>query len=144
MSGIAGVFINQAMPKQLSNYIENLGSSDQQGWRSDLLADAFERNSYLALQVNGVLASVIFYQELAEDLVEIYFLGTQTKFRGHGYMGQLLSEFVARQGSGAGVWLECREDNRVARRLYKRQGFARVGRRPNYYDDGSAAILFSF
>ena len=40
------------------------------------------------------------------------------------------------------AWLEVREDNLPAIRLYESTGYAAVGRRPRYYADGCAALLF--
>ncbi|NIV82364.1 MAG: GNAT family N-acetyltransferase, partial [Gemmatimonadetes bacterium] len=53
--------------------------------------------------------------------------------RGHGRA--LLRELLdrARLGGAAEVYLEVRESNRRARRLYAREGFHQVGQRPDYY-----------
>ena len=40
-------------------------------------------------------------------------------------------------------WLEVSEQNRAASELYKQMGFQEVGRREQYYSDGSAARLMS-
>jgi ribosomal-protein-alanine N-acetyltransferase len=40
---------------------------------------------------------------------------------------------VLRRSGVANVFLEVRESNTAARRLYAALGFANVGRRPNYY-----------
>jgi ribosomal-protein-alanine N-acetyltransferase len=39
------------------------------------------------------------------------------------------------------VFLEVDERNQPARRLYRRAGFAEVGRRQGYYDSAAAALV---
>ena len=41
----------------------------------------------------------------------------------------------------ATMFLEVSEANAPARALYRRLGFAEVGRRPRYYDDGGDALV---
>ena len=42
------------------------------------------------------------------------------------------------------IFLDVRENNLAAQALYKRMGFAAVGRRPAYYqDNGEAAVIMS-
>ena len=41
------------------------------------------------------------------------------------------------------MFLEVAEGSAAARALYHRQGFAAVGRRPDYYPDGSHALVLS-
>lgn len=50
-------------------------------------------------------------------------------------------ERLARQGVGR-CFLEVREHNEDARRLYERAGFTAVGRRRRYYRDGSDALVY--
>jgi len=50
----------------------------------------------------------------------------------------------ARQEGAAAILLEVRESNRAARRLYRKQGFAEVGRRRGYYrDPAEDAVLYA-
>ena len=53
--------------------------------------------------------------------------------RGQGV--QLLDELIklARAQSARAIFLEVRESNLLARRLYEKRGFAECGRRQNYY-----------
>lgn len=57
------------------------------------------------------------------------------KARRRGVAGGLLSEFLlrVREKPGAVIWLEVRESNDPARRLYKKHGFRETGRRRGYY-----------
>jgi [ribosomal protein S18]-alanine N-acetyltransferase len=63
--------------------------------------------------------------------------------RGRGWGGTLLTALVAaaRAAGCGGVTLEVRPANSVARRLYRRAGFAVAGRRSGYYPDGEDALI---
>ncbi len=84
---------------------------------------------------------------LARDIsaaIEITFLATASNARGHGRMERLLRDLTTRLRAGKPVWLEVHEANEPARRLYERCGFDIVGKRPNYYADSGAAVLYNY
>ena len=58
--------------------------------------------------------------------------------QGRGHARTMLTHLAAlsREGGARMLWLEVRESNQRARRLYERWGFAEVGRRKAYYPDG--------
>jgi ribosomal-protein-alanine acetyltransferase len=61
--------------------------------------------------------------------------------RGHG--SRLLGEFLdtARSRGATAVFLEVRESNSAARRLYEKWAFSASGRRSNYYRDPKEAAI---
>jgi ribosomal-protein-alanine N-acetyltransferase len=62
---------------------------------------------------------------------------------GSGLLDELLRR--ARSQSGATVWLEVRESNQAARRLYQKHGFHESGRRRGYYREPvEDAVLYEF
>jgi ribosomal-protein-alanine N-acetyltransferase len=71
----------------------------------------------------------------AADEAEIANLAVAPTLRGHG-IGARLLDAALREVAGRGVtavFLEVRESNAAARRLYATRGFVEVGRRRNYY-----------
>ena len=59
---------------------------------------------------------------------------------------QLIQSLIsaARERGAHSIYLEVRESNRVARAFYERCGFAKIGRRPQYYSDPQDdAVLYS-
>lgn len=71
------------------------------------------------------------------DEAELLLLAVRRSSQGRGIGGLLLRDFVreaARRGA-ARLHLEVRDGNPAAR-LYTHEGFAPVGRRPNYYTAG--------
>ena len=78
----------------------------------------------------------------AADEEELLLLGVDPRHRGQGIGTALLERFIAAaQGRGAvRLFLEMREGN-PAESLYRRHGFAPVGRRRAYYRRGTRAPL---
>lgn len=63
--------------------------------------------------------------------------------RRHGLGTQLLAEFLsaARSRGATAVFLEVRESNSAARRLYEKSAFFETGRRAHYYHDPEEAAV---
>ena len=71
------------------------------------------------------------------DEGEIYNIATDKIFRGRGIGDALLKEAL-KTGKERGViftFLEVRESNMPARKLYEKNGFENIGKRKNYYDE---------
>ncbi len=80
------------------------------------------------------------------DLGELLRMAVAPELRRAGHGGRLLDGFIqaCRDRGADELWLELREDNDPARRLYERRGFRTTGRRADYYTDGTAAILMGW
>lgn len=72
----------------------------------------------------------------AADEAELLNLAVDDKRRGRGIGGSLLVRLLdaCRERSVRAVYLEVRESNAAARRLYAGHGFVEVGRRRSYYE----------
>jgi ribosomal protein S18 acetylase RimI-like enzyme len=97
----------------------------------------------LAAVANGRVvgyAMVLFRK--GSDKARLYSLVRDPAAAGCGIGGVLLhaAETAARARGLAEMRLEVREDNHAARRLYAGLGYAVLGRRPGYYEDGADAL----
>ena len=84
---------------------------------------------------NKVVGYANFY--LISNEVQILNIAVAPKFRKKGYAARLLSHaiaFLVNRG-GNEFFLEVREGNSEAMRLYDRLGFKRIGRRKRYYPE---------
>jgi ribosomal-protein-alanine acetyltransferase len=98
-------------------------------------------------QVHGFLVAKSITQE--RDEWEIENVAVRAQSRRIGLGSRLVSEFlrIGRDRGGARVYLEVRESNHSARRLYERLGFAEAGRRKSYYqapDEDALILRFTF
>jgi ribosomal-protein-alanine acetyltransferase len=77
---------------------------------------------------------------------ELENLVVASAFRGRGFGSQLLRALLARvrEAESRGLFLEVRESNAAARKLYQNAGFRETGRRRRYYaDPAEDAVLYS-
>lgn len=101
-------------------------------WTEAMIARDLEREDthFWTLYQGAVLAALCIVQDLAGER-EILQLGVLPVYRGQGLARELLLSLPG----GEPYFLEVRESNRTARRLYKSVGFVELGRRPNYYQN---------
>ncbi len=88
----------------------------------------------------GQVAGFIVWRRLTPDEGEILNLAVGPEWRRQGVATRLLEEALRLPGT---TWyLEVRESNAPALRLYEKLGFRPAGRRPTYYQDtGEAAVV---
>lgn len=79
------------------------------------------------------------------DFAEIMNIAVDKNFRGKGYSKLILDKmlFDAKDLDLFEIQLEVKSINEVAIALYKKYGFAIVGKRAKYYPDGNDAILMT-
>jgi len=90
----------------------------------------------------GVLVAYLFACWQVDEL-HILKVATSPLHEGRGLATTLLeaAREEALRRRGRGVILEVRPSNRRAFALYRRLGYAAIGRRPRYYSDGEDAIV---
>lgn len=94
-----------------------------------------------SLSPTGTLPAGFAITRVAADEAELLSLGVLEAFRRKGVANALIAqtiEHVAARGARK-LFLEVAEDNVAALTLYTANGFARVGRRPDYYRASSGA-----
>jgi [ribosomal protein S18]-alanine N-acetyltransferase len=89
---------------------------------------------FLVAEQRGVVTGYIIARRAADE-GEILNLGVAPAHRRYGIGRALVEQVLAlfRHDGVRKVYLEVRESNAAARRLYDRLGFAEVARRPRYY-----------
>lgn len=99
------------------------------------------------LSSSGTLEAFILLRDVVQAW-EITFLATAPAARGQGHMLQLIrhlkGEAAVGQEPPRSIWLEVHEQNLPAIKMYEKSGFVRSGRRPRYYQDGGAALLYNY
>jgi ribosomal-protein-alanine N-acetyltransferase len=106
-------------------------------------AAPFLHNRILILQRGQELASFLVWRSVSPDEFEILQVETLSQFRREGLARKLLRLFLLQIRGN--VFLEVRESNAAARKLYESEGFMEIGRRGQYYTDPSEdAIVLKF
>jgi [ribosomal protein S18]-alanine N-acetyltransferase len=118
-------------------------------WTSEqynkLLASGVVLVAEQAAEEPGKVCGFICAQAVANEW-EIENVVVATAFLRRGIANTLLRELIqhAQKAAASAILLEVRESNSPARRLYEKQGFREVGRRPSYYrDPAEDAILYA-
>jgi ribosomal-protein-alanine N-acetyltransferase len=108
-------------------------------WRVE---DYLEQDFRVAVH-DGRIAGFLVARRLAPDEAELLNLAVEPEFRRTGVAISLLDALISDYRGT--VFLEVRESNSAARKLYKRLGFQEVARRQEYYKEPlETAIVMKF
>ena len=146
--GRASPSCSEARPADAAAIAALHGASFQRGWGEDeVYRLLIEKNVVAHRAMTGAMTGPtmagFILSRLAAGEAEILSIAIARKQRGRGFARPLLDLNLRRlAGLGARtVFLEVDENNRPARALYRRAGFAEVGRRNSYYQSGAAALI---
>jgi len=119
-------------------------ASFQRGWGDDEVYGLLIEKTVIAHRaLLGRAMAGFILSRLAGGEAEILSIAVAPRHRGRGVARPLLDLNLRRlAGLGArSVFLEVDETNAAARALYRRAGFADVGRRQSYYQSGASALV---
>lgn len=111
-------------------------------WTQGHFADSLAAGYRARLRVTPDDALIGYYVAMpGVDEMHLLNITVAPAHQGQGHALALLADMAegAREAGAAQVWLEVRESNARARRLYARWGFEAVGRRKAYYPAGHGA-----
>jgi ribosomal-protein-alanine N-acetyltransferase len=115
-------------------------------WTREQYAGLVESGIVLLAEEAGNISGFVCAKAVAGDWeIENMVVAKQGRRRGIG--SGLLDELLrrVRNQAGAAVWLEVRESNQPARRLYEKHGFRETGCRRRYYGDPvEDAVVYDF
>ena len=112
-------------------------------WKEESWQSAFVRPDFFsfALKDNGILIGFVCGTALFEES-ELLKIAILPAYRGNGYAERLLETLLeeAKRRGAEKMFLEVREGNVPARKLYEKTGFTQTRIRKKYYDDGENAV----
>lgn len=76
------------------------------------------------------------------DIYEIMKIGTKPEERNNEIGSKILK--VIKEEVNKSIFLEVRENNKIAKKFYEKNGFLEYGKRKKYYKDGENAILMKY
>ena len=109
--------------------------ADPFGWTLRNFSDAHASgNTLTVLTVDGVTAGIAAVMHVLDES-ELLEIAVQPAMQGRGYGKALLAQAIAlaRRNGAVRMFLEVRESNARARKMYTSFGFEETGRRRNYY-----------
>ena len=109
--------------------------ADPFGWTLRNFSDAHASgNTLTVLTVDGVTSGIAAVMHVLDES-ELLEIAVQPAMQGRGYGKALLAQAIAlaRRNGAVRMFLEVRESNARARKMYTSFGFEETGRRKNYY-----------
>jgi ribosomal-protein-alanine N-acetyltransferase len=142
--GRATPSLSEARPADAAAIAAVHKASFQRGWgEEEVYSLLIDKNVIAHRAMIGRVMAGFILSRLAAGEAEILSIAIAPKQRGRGFARPLLDLNLRRlAGLGARtVFLEVDENNAPARALYRRAGFADVGRRKSYYQSGANALV---
>ncbi len=113
-------------------------------WSKKQWANEFKKEGtkIFGLLITNLVIGVCVIQVVLDEAQINYFVVTK-KFRKKGFGSYLMGYLIEKceKLNLKKIFLEVSQDNITAKRFYSRFDFSTVGRRKNYYQDGSDALL---
>ena len=122
-------------PADLEAVADLTHRADPFGWTLRNFSDAHASgNALTVLTVDGVTAGIAAVMHVLDES-ELMEIAVQPAMQGRGYGKALLAQAIAlaRRNGAVRMFLEVRESNARARKMYTSFGFEETGRRRNYY-----------
>ena len=122
-------------PADLEAVADLTHRADPFGWTLRNFSDAHASgNTLTVLTVDGVTSGIAAVMHVLDES-ELLEIAVQPTMQGRGYGKALLAQAIAlaRRNGAVRMFLEVRESNARARKMYTSFGFEETGRRRNYY-----------
>ena len=122
-------------PADLEAVADLTHRADPFGWALRNFSDAHASgNTLTVLTVDGVTSGIAAVMHVLDES-ELLEIAVQPAMQGRGYGKALLAQAIAlaRRNGAVRMFLEVRESNARARKMYTSFGFEETGRRKNYY-----------
>lgn len=122
-------------PADLETVADLTHRADPFGWTLRNFSDAHASgNTLTVLTVDGVTSGIAAVMHVLDES-ELLEIAVQPAMQGRGYGKALLAQAIAlaRRNGAVRMFLEVRESNARARKMYTSFGFEETGRRRNYY-----------
>ena len=114
------------------------------GWSAEMIECSFNQNCFLAwvYEVDGKIVSSIATSYLFDE-GEVLFIVTDKEFQRRGIANELLKTALDELSTRGvkEIFLEVRESNLGAIKLYTQNGFKKIAERAKYYGDETALIM---
>ncbi len=118
-------------------------------WSKTMIDNIQSRGAFHHVLLQGGTVAGYFYAQNIAGEMTLLNIAIDPKAQGQGLGKVLVTHFLAlcQEHNIESVWLEVRESNKAARRLYESTGFHEVDRRINYYPAAKGredAIIMSY
>jgi ribosomal-protein-alanine N-acetyltransferase len=128
--------IRSATPADIPAMLQIEQSANSHPWSEGTFHTCFSERYFNAVLMDDNDAILGFYigEKVAVE-ASLFNIGVAPKAQGQGYGQQLMQHFIAQAQDleALDCWLEVRQSNANAIKLYEKCGFIQTGLRPSYY-----------
>lgn len=128
--------IRSATPADIPAMLQIEQSANSHPWSEGTFNTCFSERYFNAVLMDDNDAIIGFYigEKVAVE-ASLFNIGVAPKAQGQGYGQQLMQHFIAQAQNleALDCWLEVRQSNANAIKLYEKCGFIQTGLRPGYY-----------
>lgn len=104
------------------------------------LESFFKNENYQIIGIENVAFAIF---QLVAGEAEIIYIAVREEFRRQGIGGKML-EFFFENFKPESIFLEVRDSNINAQRMYEKYNFKNIGMRKGYYEGGEDALLMGW
>lgn len=111
-------------------------------WKSSHFQAALQNSEIRLIKRNQQIIAFIVWQRVLDE-IELHLIATTPEYRRQGLAQLLITAMLeeAQMHSTNRIFLEVRQSNENAQKLYQKNGFIECGVRHHYYRDGENALL---
>lgn len=100
----------------------------------------FKNENYKIIGIENVAFAIF---QLVASEAEIIYIAVRYKFRRQGIGGKMLEYFIE-NFKPESIFLEVRDSNINAQKMYEKYNFKNIGMRKGYYEGGEDALLMEW
>lgn len=104
------------------------------------LESFFKNENYKIIGIENVVFAIF---QLVAGEAEIIYIAVREEFRRQGIGGKMLEYFIE-NFKPESIFLEVRDSNINAQRMYEKYNFKNIGIRKGYYEGGEDALLMEW
>lgn len=109
-------------------------------FHTDDVESFFKNENYVIVGIENVAFAIF---QLVEGEAEIIYIAVRDEFRRQGIGGNMLEYFIE-NFKPESIFLEVRESNINAQKMYEKYNFKNIGMRKGYYEGGEDALLMEW
>lgn len=122
------------------NDVHWVGKIASEIFRTGDLESFFNNENYKIIGIENVAFAIF---QLVAGEAEIIYIAVRDEFRRQGIGGKMLEYFIE-NFKPESIFLEVRDSNINAQKMYEKYNFKNIGMRKGYYEGGEDALLMEW
>lgn len=119
---------------------------DKPYWNESMLKRLFNKESNEIIWITEIKKEIVGFiiEQRCDDDIDLLNLAIDKSFQNRGIGGEMVGCFLRIIPNNSSVFLEVKESNFIARKIYSNLNFKHIDIRKNYYNDGGDAFIMHY